>query len=97
MFASQISTCIFCCTDARSDPETAGRSLEEIDEIFAASKSIFDPVRIAKSLPKQPLSTFLVEETKRTPKLKDAVQNIEHISNASDEEDKKIEDIVSAA
>lgn len=32
-------------------PETRGRSLEEIDEIFLASKSIFDPVRVAKKLP----------------------------------------------
>lgn len=31
-------------------PETAGRSLEEIDEIFARSKSIWDPVKIAKNL-----------------------------------------------
>ncbi|KAJ5287295.1 hypothetical protein N7478_002981 [Penicillium angulare] len=32
-------------------PETRGRSLEEIDEIFLQSKSIFDPVRVAKKLP----------------------------------------------
>jgi len=32
-------------------PETAGRSLEEIDEIFAQSKSIFDVVGIAKNMP----------------------------------------------
>lgn len=32
-------------------PETAGRSLEQIDEIFAQSKSIFDVVGIAKKLP----------------------------------------------
>ena len=32
-------------------PETAGRSLEEIDEIFAQSKSIFDVVGIAKIMP----------------------------------------------
>ncbi|KAF7193680.1 Sugar transporter STL1 [Pseudocercospora fuligena] len=29
-------------------PETAGRSLEEIDAIFAESKSIFDPPRVAR-------------------------------------------------
>jgi Sugar (and other) transporter len=34
-------------------PETKGRSLEEIDEIFLLSKSIFDPVRIAAELPLQ--------------------------------------------
>ncbi|PKY07978.1 general substrate transporter [Aspergillus campestris IBT 28561] len=33
-------------------PETKGRSLEEIDEIFTRSKSIFDPVRVARSMPK---------------------------------------------
>lgn len=33
-------------------PETSGRSLEEIDEIFLQSKSIWDPVRLAKILPK---------------------------------------------
>jgi sugar porter (SP) family MFS transporter len=32
-------------------PETRGRSLEEIDEIFLRSKTIFDPVRVAKNLP----------------------------------------------
>jgi len=33
-------------------PETSGRSLEEVDEIFLKSKSIFDTVRVAKALPK---------------------------------------------
>ncbi|KAJ5887203.1 hypothetical protein N7504_011250 [Penicillium tannophilum] len=33
-------------------PETNGRSLEEIDEIFIQSKSIFDPPRIARSMPR---------------------------------------------
>jgi sugar porter (SP) family MFS transporter len=32
-------------------PETKGRTLEEIDEIFIRSKSIFDPVRVEKALP----------------------------------------------
>ncbi|KAL5341368.1 general substrate transporter [Aspergillus crustosus] len=32
-------------------PETRGRSLEEIDEIFLQSKNAFDPVRVAKTLP----------------------------------------------
>ena len=45
-------------------PETAGRSLEEIDEIFAASKSWIDPVKVAKRLPKEHLSEFLVHEGK---------------------------------
>lgn len=33
-------------------PETKGRTLEEIDEIFIRSKSIFDPVKVEKSLPR---------------------------------------------
>lgn len=45
-------------------PETAGRSLEEIDEIFAASKTVFDPVRVAKTLPRRRLSQFLAHEAK---------------------------------
>ncbi|KAL3443322.1 general substrate transporter [Aspergillus insuetus] len=32
-------------------PETRGRSLEEIDEIFLQSKTVLDPVRVAKRLP----------------------------------------------
>lgn len=32
-------------------PETKGRSLEEIDEIFLQSHSIWDPVRVARELP----------------------------------------------
>ncbi|KAJ5698848.1 hypothetical protein N7462_000853 [Penicillium macrosclerotiorum] len=33
-------------------PETNGRSLEEIDEIFIQSRNIFDPPRIARTMPK---------------------------------------------
>ena len=32
-------------------PETRGRSLEEIDEIFIQSKNIFDTVRVARDMP----------------------------------------------
>ena len=45
-------------------PETAGRSLEELDEIFASSKSIFDTVSVAKRLPHRDLSDYLTEEGK---------------------------------
>lgn len=39
-------------------PETKGRSLEEIDEIFLHSRSIWDPVRVARELPMHiPLDT----------------------------------------
>lgn len=43
-------------------PETMGRDLEEIDEIFASSKSIFDTVRVAKRLPKRHLAEFLEQD-----------------------------------
>ncbi|GAO19192.1 hypothetical protein UVI_02063620 [Ustilaginoidea virens] len=35
-------------------PETSGRSLEEIDDIFTRSKSIWDPPRVAKSVQSSP-------------------------------------------
>ncbi|EED24029.1 sugar transporter, putative [Talaromyces stipitatus ATCC 10500] len=51
---------IYLCINASSFvifclfyPETKGRSLEEIDEIFIRSKSPFETVRIAKELPFQ--------------------------------------------
>lgn len=34
-------------------PETRGRTLEEIDQIFIWSKNVFDPVRVARDLPFQ--------------------------------------------
>lgn len=39
-------------------PETTGRSLEEVDEIFLKSTSIFDTVKISLELPRQSLSKF---------------------------------------
>lgn len=36
-------------------PETRGRTLEEIDQIFIQPKSIFDTVRFARDLPLSPL------------------------------------------
>lgn len=62
---------VYCCLNAAFVPtvyfffpETAGRSLEEIDQIFEASTSIFDAVPVAKKLPKRHLSEFLQEEKK---------------------------------
>lgn len=38
-------------------PETKGRTLEEIDDVFIQSKNIFDPVKVEKSLPKNAVAT----------------------------------------
>lgn len=60
---------VYCCLNAVFVPtiffffpETAQRSLEEIDQIFEGSNTIFDPVPVAKKLPKQGLAEFLQEE-----------------------------------
>lgn len=42
-------------------PETSGRSLEEIDQIFESSTSIFDTVSVARNLPKRHLAEYLQE------------------------------------
>lgn len=62
---------VYCCINAVCVPtvyfffpKTAGRSLEEIDDIFLSSKSIFDPVRVAKELPKGRLGEFPAVEDK---------------------------------
>ena len=39
-----------------------GRSLEEIDEIFAESHSIWDPVKVAKNLPHRALTEFVEDD-----------------------------------
>lgn len=43
-------------------PETAGRSLEEINMIFVQSKSIFDTVRVARKLPRAHLIDLASDE-----------------------------------
>lgn len=48
-------------------PETAGRSLKEIDHIFASS-IIWDSVKIAKSLPKRRLVEALEEDSQTKAK-----------------------------
>ena len=67
-------------------PETNGRSLEEMDEIFAKSKNIFDPPRIAKTLPRrQPGHGGLDSEKAATISLSRESENgkdaPEHIEN----------------
>lgn len=60
---------VYCCINALCVPtiyfffpETAGRSLEEIDEIFLASNSILDTVNVAKGLPKHEHRELYAEE-----------------------------------
>lgn len=43
-------------------PETSGRALEEIDGIFAESKSIFDTVQVAKRMPRMHLTELVKDE-----------------------------------
>lgn len=45
-------------------PETKGRSLEEIDEIFLQSKSILDPPRVARRLPRLHIAEVHTEGVK---------------------------------
>lgn len=60
---------VFCSINAVSVPviyffvpETTGRSLEEIDDIFLSSKSIFDTVRIAREMPTRSQIELCTEE-----------------------------------
>ena len=47
VFNAVIAMLVYFCF-----PETKGRTLEEIDEIFLQSKHIFDPPRVARRLPR---------------------------------------------
>ena len=58
-------------------PETNGRSLEEIDEIFTSSHSILDPVRVAKKLPRQQLTNFIQENVIADLKTANIMEHIE--------------------
>jgi sugar porter (SP) family MFS transporter len=46
-------------------PETKGRSLEEIDQIFIKSKSVFDTVRVAKEMPYQGIDILATADEKK--------------------------------
>lgn len=59
-------------------PETSGRSLEEIDAIFAESKSIFDTVQVAKQMPKMRLSELARGEKVANTELIESVRE-EHV------------------
>ncbi|OBT96002.1 hypothetical protein VE01_06759 [Pseudogymnoascus verrucosus] len=51
VFNAAIALLVYFCF-----PETKGRTLEEIDEIFLQSNNIFDPPRVARRLPRLHLS-----------------------------------------
>jgi hypothetical protein len=62
-------------------PETSGRSLEEIDEIFSRSKGIFDPPRVARVLPKGTLSAGNLFDSKGLKADDTSEVQLEHLSN----------------
>ncbi len=72
-------------------PETNGRSLEEMDEIFARSKNIFDPPRVAKALPRrQPGQRAADADTEKgvahgsySTGMEDGKDNTEHLENST--------------
>lgn len=54
-------------------PETSGRSLEEIDEIFMQSKTIWDPPRLARTLPRMNVENGIaVRSHSRDEEVRDA-------------------------
>lgn len=59
-------------------PETAGCSLEEIDEIFIQSKSIFDPVKVARQFPR-PLRHDPVVALELVQEDKSGCHQVEHL------------------
>jgi hypothetical protein len=56
-------------------PETKGRTLEEIDDIFVQSESIFDPVRIAKEIPFQTELLAHVDDAEKVGAKDECVEN----------------------
>ena len=57
-------------------PETRGRSLEEIDEIFIQSRNIFDPVRVSRDMPPHiDVLTTIQDEEKATNDYEETVNN----------------------
>ncbi|OQE29660.1 hypothetical protein PENSTE_c002G09145 [Penicillium steckii] len=63
-----ISFYLFC-------PETKGRTLEEIDDIFVQSNSVFDPVRIAREMPFQTDLLAHVDDAEKIPVGGECVEN----------------------
>ncbi|KAJ5201590.1 General substrate transporter [Penicillium cinerascens] len=57
-------------------PETKGRTLEEIDEIFIMSSSVFDTVRIARELPFQTGILAHIDDTEKVAVRDERVENV---------------------
>lgn len=59
-------------------PETAGRSLEEVDKIFIQSHNILDPVRVSKRLPRRretETTVVGVEDALHKDAVEDSIEN----------------------
>lgn len=57
-------------------PETKGRTLEEIDEIFVNSKSFFDTVQVAKEMPYQTELPAHAEDTEKMGMEAERIENV---------------------
>lgn len=57
-------------------PETKGRTLEEIDEIFVMSNSVFDTVRIARELPFQTDILAHIDDTEKVAVRDERIENV---------------------
>lgn len=57
-------------------PETKGRTLEEIDEIFVLSESIFDTVRVAREMPFQSDLLAVEDDTEKMGIKSECVDNV---------------------
>jgi hypothetical protein len=62
-------------------PETRGRTLEEIDDVFIQSNNLFDAPRIAKNMP---FMGDALANTARTFEAKQEAQHVEQVENAAD-------------
>lgn len=58
-------------------PETNGRHLEEVDEIFIKSKGIFDPVSISRNLPRR--RELGNDEAGKEAGVKEEGESVEHV------------------
>ncbi|KAJ5175504.1 uncharacterized protein N7482_001381 [Penicillium canariense] len=57
-------------------PETKGRTLEEIDEIFVLSDSVFDTVRVAREMPFQTEILAHIDDTEKVGAEDERVDNV---------------------